>query len=322
VTRELPAAARLAAFAAALVVAFGAAYGVGAAAGPVPSAAPDVDSAAGAGHDVGHSAAAGSTAEVDDQLPGLTAVEAGYALRPEVTALPAGDSVPFAFTVTDPAGAPLTAYEPTHERDLHLVVVRRDLSSFQHVHPELAPDGTWTSDLDLSEPGTYRAFADFAPADGEPLTLGTDLFVAGEFAPAALPAPERTAVVDGYEVTLAGDPRPGEESMLTFTVSRDRRPVTDLQPYLGAFGHLVALRTGDLAYLHTHPADDAGAGGSGGPEVALGTVFPTAGTYRLYLDFQVDDEVRTAAFTVEVPLPSAAEPPGDRATSDTTPHGH
>ena len=61
--------------------------------------------------------------------------------------------------------------------------------------------------------------------------------------------------------------------MLTATVSRDGEPVTDLQPYLGAYGHLVALRDGDLGYLHVHPEGDTGPG----PEIAFGTEFPSAG---------------------------------------------
>jgi hypothetical protein len=76
--------------------------------------------------------------------------------------------------------------------------------------------------------------------------------------------------------------------------------VTSLQPYLGAFGHLVSLRDGDLAYLHTHPAAEAHDGDRGGPTVAFATEFPTAGSYRLFLDFKADGKVHTAEFTVTV----------------------
>ena len=86
------------------------------------------------------------------------------------------------------------------------------------------------------------------------------------------------------------------------SVSKGGRPVTTLQPYLGAYGDLVALRTGDLAYLHTHVVGTAGAADddTGGPDLAFATTFPTAGTYRLFLDFRAGGVVRTAAFTVEV----------------------
>jgi hypothetical protein len=106
-----------------------------------------------------------------------------------------------------------------------------------------------------------------------------------------------TATVDGYEVTmesagLAG----GRTGSLTFRVARDGRPVTDLEPYLGARGHLVVLREGDLAYLHVHPTDTATEGAS----IGFGAELPSAGRYRLYLQFQHDGQVHTAAFTVEV----------------------
>ena len=82
--------------------------------------------------------------------------------------------------------------------------------------------------------------------------------------------------------------------MLTTRIELDGEPVTDLEPYLGAFGHLVALRAGDLGYLHVHPEE-----GEAGPGVEFATAFPTPGTYRLFLDFQHRGVVHTAAFTVE-----------------------
>lgn len=319
---ELPAGVRLGAFAVVMLAAFGAAYGVGAAAAPDrtgQTGSPTVPPPGDAGHAEGHRLAPAESAP----LPGLAVSQAGHTFRPATTTLDAGPSEPFTFTVTGPDGAPVADYEPSHERDLHLVVVRRDLSTYEHVHPERAADGSWTTDLDLSAPGVYRAFADFTPQGGEPLTLGTDLFVPGEFEPAPLPAPTGRSVVDDYEVTLTGDPRLGERSDLVFTVTRDGAPVQDLEPYLGAFGHLVALRAGDLAYLHTHPGEAATTGDTGGPEVAFGTTFPTAGTYRVFLDFQVDGEVRTAPFTLVVPdAPGGTGPATAPTTHDATPHGH
>ena len=157
-------------------------------------------------------------------------------------------------------------------------------------------------------------FADFVPAaDGENRILGADLAVAGDFTPAPLPAGSRDREVDGYTVTLDGELTAGAESELTLSVSRDGRPVTDLQPYLGAYGHLVALRSGDLAYLHVHPADD----GDAGPRpIRFFTTAPSAGTYRLFLDFKHGDVVRTAAFTVSRrarggPMTTTASGPGE-----------
>jgi hypothetical protein len=114
-----------------------------------------------------------------------------------------------------------------------------------------------------------------------------------------MPAESLTAEVDGFTVVLTGALEPGRESELTLSVSRAGRPVTDLQPYLGAYGHLVALRDGDLAYLHAHPMDEpGGAAPAPGPHVRFATTAPSAGTYRLFLDFKHGDVVRTAAFTV------------------------
>jgi hypothetical protein len=311
--------ARLVAYAALVALVFGAAWMAGAWFGPEQPVSA-AGTAAAAGHDdaAGDEPMAGDDhAAADDEAPatavppGLQVSQDGYTLRPAAAVHPAGDRVPFAFEVTGPDGRPLTSYRPTHEKELHLIVVRRDLSGFQHVHPVRDAAGRWSVPLDLRAAGTYRVFADFAPGGpaggtdahgaATSLTLGTDIAVGGTYTPAPLPPPAASAAVAGYDVALTGTPVPGREVELTFTVTRDGAPVTGLQPYLGAFGHLVSLRAGDLAYLHTHPAEEAHAGESGGPEVRFATTFPTAGSYRLFLDFQVGGVVRTAAFTVTVP---------------------
>jgi hypothetical protein len=174
---------------------------------------------------------------------------------------------------------------------MHLIVVRRDLTGFQHLHPEQAPDGSWSARVRLDEAGSYRVFADFAH-DGTPQTLASDLRVDGAADLRALPAVAETAVSDGgYDVRLdAGAAGPGEEADLRFTITRNGEPV-HTEPYLGAGGHLVALREGDLAFLHVHPLEDS---------VRFAATFPTAGRYRLFLQFQHDGRVQTVAFTHEV----------------------
>jgi hypothetical protein len=229
---------------------------------------------------------------------GLQTSQDGYTLALEDTRSAAGSARKLAFTITGPDGHPVTSYDEQHERDLHLIVVGRDLTGFQHVHPDLGAAGRWSTDVGLT-PGAWRVIADFQPSGGDPLVLGTDLLVPGSSQPAGLGAERRTAIVDDYEVTLAGDLVPGAESPLTLTVRKDGRPVTDLDPYLGAYGHLVALRAGDLAYLHVHP-DGAPGDVAAGPEVVFHAEVPSAGGYRLFLDFKHDGVVRTAAFTVHV----------------------
>jgi hypothetical protein len=311
----------LAGFAAALAVVFAGTYAVGAAVDPVagstaaPAAHPNTKTASD-GPTTDRSATDRSATEPSTSaaLPGLTVSTDGYTLRPARTVLSAGTAVPFAFAVTGPDGRPVTRYRPTHERELHLVVVHRDLVHFQHVHPSRAADGTWRVPLDLSRAGSYRVFADFAPATGQPLVLGTDIAVGGAYAPAPLPAVAGTAPAGDLEVAVDARPVAGRESTLEFRVTRDGTPVRELEPYLGAYGHLVALRSGDLAYLHTHAVGDR--------DLRFATTFPTAGTYRLFLDIKAGGTVRTAAFTVTVGGAGDGEANGTPVSPTPTGDGH
>jgi hypothetical protein len=175
---------------------------------------------------------------------------------------------------------------------MHLILARRDLTGFRHLHPAQAADGTWTTRVRLHDAGSYRMFADFSYEDRSE-TLAADLRVDGSADLRALPEPRSTAVSDGgYDVRLDGEPTgPGEEADLRFTITRDGVPV-DTEPYLGAGGHLVALREGDLAFLHVHPTEH--------DSVRFAATFPTAGRYRLFLQFKHEGRIHTVAFTREV----------------------
>jgi hypothetical protein len=248
----------------------------------------------GHGHDHGTDPAA-TAAEVPG---GLMVSSDGYTLGLRDSVAPAGRDRDLSFVIEGPGG-PVTSYDVQHGKRLHLIAVRRDFTGFQHVHPELAPDGTWRTRLDLA-PGQWRVFADFKPAGAASLVLGSDLSVPGRATPASGSGSTRIATVDGYTVTLTGDLTAGQRSMLGLSVARNGRPVTDLQPYLGAYGHLVALRGGDLAYLHVHPDGEPGDGTTTpGPTVVFGAEVPSAGSYHLYLDFKHEGVARTAQFALD-----------------------
>ncbi|WP_306367267.1 hypothetical protein [Nocardiopsis sp. CC223A] len=306
-----------------LAVAFAGAMGAGGLVGPL---LPDTTEASGhTGHE--DTRAADTTAEetpmdgAHTTPSGLQISQDGYTLTPVRTPGRAGEEETLSFRVLGPGGEPVTAFDESHDERMHLIVVGRDMSGYQHVHPEMAQDGTWSIPLELDTPGTYRMFADFVPREhGSGLTLGADLTIAGDQEPQTLPAPARTAEVDGYTVTLDGGLVPGRAGAITLTVTRDGEEVTDLEPYLGAYGHLVALRAGDLAYLHVHPEGEPGDGATEpGPEITFQATAPSTGDYRLFLDFKHGGEVRTAEFTV-----TADGTNGGSATTEehTDPEGH
>lgn len=227
---------------------------------------------------------------------GLKTTAAGLTLAPATTRIPKGSTKTWSFKVLDANGRPVTKFQRDQTKLVHLIVTKRDFSAYQHIHPVLAPDGTFSIPLTLTSPGSYRAIADFTTA-GKRHVLGTDLKVPGTTTTKALPATAPTATVDGYTVRLTHPPlKAGKESELSYTITRNAKPVTDLQPYLGAYGHLVALRKPDLAYSHVHPTSSDRAKGT----IRFATELPTQAPYRLFLQFQTNGKVHTAAFTLKV----------------------
>lgn len=233
-----------------------------------------------------------------DPVRGLAVAQDGYQL--EILTAPdrTGQAGVLSFRLTSPDGHPVTDYLTSHDRDLHLIVVRTDGSRFRHVHPTIDRAGTWSLPWRWTAAGSYRVFVDFVPATtGEALTLTSTIDVAGSLIPDPLGDDSRVATVDGFTIALDGTLQAGQESTLRFSLTHEGAGVTTLQPYLGAAGHLVALRSGDLAYLHVHPMEAEPAAASG-PDIAFMAQAPSPGRYLLYLDFQVDGRVHTATFMI------------------------
>ena len=279
---------RLGLFAAALALVFVASAIAGGAVGPEPEPAPAEPAHAGdemaemtGGHGDGAHA-----------VRGLASAQDGLRLVVADPELPRGREQRLAFRIVDDHGETVRHFDVGHTKRMHVIVARRDLTGFQHLHPTQRADGTWETPLEVRDAGSYRLFADFS-RKGEPQTLATDLRVDGRADLLDLPAPAPSAVSDGgYDVQLAEtDAHPGEEAELRFEISKDGKPVST-EEYLGAGGHLVALREGDLAFLHVHPTNEAGS-----DEIAFASTFPTEGRYRLFLQFQHGGEIQTVAFT-------------------------
>lgn len=293
--------AKLGAYGLVLAAALGGGAGLGAAAGPIDVSADEEH----------HSdpAPVEGTSTPAATVAGLAISEDGYRLVPENRLADAG---PFAFTIVDADGSPVHEFDEVHERELHLIVASRDLQQFTHLHPTRDSSGRWLVDLPRLPAGAYRAFADFRPTGGRALTLGVDLVAPGAVTEPAPPVDRRTINVDGFDVVLEGDLRPGTEAEVAVTVRRQGAIVTT-DPYLGAAGHLVALRDGDLAYLHVHPLDEV----PNGP-VRFAVQAPSAGTYGLFFDFVIDGQLRTARFVLTTP----SGPPTPRTPTTAPPAGH
>ncbi|RFZ69717.1 hypothetical protein DE4576_00516 [Mycobacterium marinum] len=277
--------ARLALYATGMAALFGAAFLVGGAV----IAHPISTSWARSGH-AGHQAGA-------QPVRGVS-LSAGDLMLDDVAAPPAvGVQGTLSFRVQSLGGVPVTRYAIENAKKLHLIVVRSDGTEFRHVHPTMSAEGRWSIPWAWNAAGTYRVFADFVPEGGNPTVLTYALNVGGMFTPDPPPSATNVSRTDGFTVTIDGPFTAQSPSRLIATVTRDGQPVTTLQPYLGAYGHLVVLREGDLAYLHAHPENGAASAGSASPaQIAFTTEPPTPGRYLLYLDFQVNGRVHTAQF--------------------------
>jgi len=242
-----------------------------------------------------------------DDMPtgdGLAAESSGFRFAPVASSLPAGQPVSFSFRILGADGTPVTAFEPDQTKPMHFYLIRSDLTGFQHIHPTMATDGTWTAPLAAAQPGTYRAYTSFIGKDASgkavPLVLSQQVTVPGTATSTPPPAASGTTEVDGYTLAVSGEKMmAGMRHALTVTVSKDGRPVTDLQPYLDTYAHLTAFHDGDLAFAHLHP-QGAVNGDHGGPALSFEAMLTKSGSWRLFLQFQTGGVLHIAAVTLTI----------------------
>jgi hypothetical protein len=214
----------------------------------------------------------------------------------------AGDASPITFKIMNGATT-ITGFSETHTKLLHFIAVNKDLSGYQHIHPTLAPDGTWSTTAKLT-PGTWRFIADSLPvipgSMSMQMTLATDAVIPGEATAAPPLVLGRTTSVDGYSVTASGEIGVGHAHNFTLSIAKDGKPVTDVGEYLGAYGHLVALDTKTLTYTHLHPGREAAPGVLAGPDVVFQAQLPKASIYKLFFEFNAGGSVHKAELALDI----------------------
>lgn len=223
-----------------------------------------------------------------------------------------GVPVKFKLTVLDPESRrPVTDFAPVHDKRYHLFVVSQDLQHFAHVHPEEQKDGSWTIDHTLPQPGYYRIYSDFLPMGGTPQILARTIATAGyngdlaSSVPKLVPDRVFAKDVDGMNVKLTIQPPrivAGRVVKLRYNLTKGGVPVSDLEPYLAAWGHALVLSEDAQEYVHAHPIEYLPTDRpdlKGGPTVTFDALFPKPGRYRIWSQFKRRGVVSTTWFTVE-----------------------
>jgi hypothetical protein len=254
-------------------------------------------------------------------VPAAPAVPRDFDLAVETTPrkVQPGKPVRLRFTIANPTtGERVRNFGLLHDKLFHLFVVSQDLEQFQHIHPEKQEDGSFTIDTTLPRAGHYKLYTDFYPEGGVPQVLQRALATVG--APvdlyAARPTLEAdaslTKTADGMKVALALDPvEPiaGRPLALRYHLSdaRSGAPITDLTPYLAAWGHTLILSDDQTDYVHSHPVElvpepREGELPRGGPDVTFESLLPKPGFYRIWTQFlragRDESAVTTVSFTI------------------------
>lgn len=256
-------------------------------------------SAAPTGSQGGHGEHGGHSEQGAHQPAAADKLNASFAFA--LGAAKANENTPLTIQITDQDAKPVNEFEVSHEKLLHLIVVSQDLSFFNHIHPEFIGNGRFTIDTSFPTGGEYKVIADFVPKGGSGTTLSEWVKVQGEEGShvAAKADSSLKKIVDGKEIELSlSSTKPAEDVTLTFNIldAQTKEGIRNLEPYLGAVGHVVILSADAEQYLHVHSIDEKATG----PKAEFATSFPKSGTYKIWGQFQHQGKVFTVPFVVEI----------------------
>lgn len=221
-------------------------------------------------------------------------------VRSEPASPVAGKESSLSLMLHEKDGTMLKDFEVVHEEKVHLIIVRDGLDQFAHLHPDIDAGGNMTVRYTFPTGGTYRLYADYKPAGKPQATATAVLKVSGDVPPAQELKVNVPGRVEGNglraDVTVE-DVRPGPGTRVAFALSDPAgKPIADLEPYMGAMGHLVVISADGTEYVHAHPADGKGPTGT----VAFEAHFAKPGTYKGWGQFKRDGKVGVVPFVLKV----------------------
>ena len=211
----------------------------------------------------------------------------------------AGSPTKLVLQIQDDDGTPIKKFALLHEKLVHLIVVREGLDEFAHLHPQVDSAGMITIEFLFPKSGKYRLFADHQPKGKSPGLAAGELVVAGDDKPAEALEPNVSNEVVVGEITAHVSINPGDqETAVRFhLIDATGQSVGDVQPYLGAMGHLVIISADGREYVHAHPLSEAKTAPNGVVEFAAH--FPKSGIYKAWGQFQRDGSVFTVPFVMK-----------------------
>lgn len=201
--------------------------------------------------------------------------------------------------IKDASGKAVEVFSAVHEKEMHLLAIKRDLSVFQHLHPDYLGKGRFQIKTTFPKAGRYKLYADFLPEGANQQLASHELVVNGQEADEEVDADKvLKKKVDDLEIELIlPEARVDEQIKLIFALSDEAgEPVTELEPYLGSAGHVVIVSEDMNEFLHVHPADE----NTKGPKVEYMTSFPREGLYKIWGQFKYKGKLYTVPFVIEV----------------------
>jgi hypothetical protein len=198
-------------------------------------------------------------------------------------------------------GKMVKSFEVVHEQKIHLIIVRDGLDQFAHIHPEVNAAGNATVSYTFPTGGNYWLYADHKPTGKGQATATAQVKVAGDIPALPVLTPNVPGEIsgDGLRAKVAVQSASGGgEATITFDLmDAAGKSVEDLQPYMGAMGHLVVLSSDGKEYVHAHP-EEAKPGPSS--RVVFQAHIMTPGLYKGWGQFRRMDTIRVVPFVFKV----------------------
>ena len=204
--------------------------------------------------------------------------------------------------IHEASGAMVKDFEQLQEQKVHLIIASEGLDQFAHVHPQIDLTGTMTTVFSFPTGGKYRLYADYQPTGKGPAVAISEMKIAGETPRAPDLKPNAPGQIKGdglsADVSIDDSKANGATRIVFRLLDASGTSVVDLQPYMGAMGHLVIISADGKQYVHAHSKDKKATDG----KVEFEAHIMKPGIYKAWGQFQREGAVRIVPFVMEKTL--------------------
>jgi hypothetical protein len=193
------------------------------------------------------------------------------------------------------------------DKDTNLLIVGHNNKDFQRIKPIQVSPGNLSASVIFPHDGEFNCCLQFTTIDGKnysvvtPLKVGSGMVALAKMSPDTL----KTKEVDGFLFQLMDAPEQASDkliSMPTFRITKDKRPVSNIEPIDGKAGYAVFVKEGGKKFLRAIPVTNQSANKLFQQPLMFHVKIDEPGIYSMWTQVKIEGALHTVEYVLNIAI--------------------